>query len=86
MGQTPETTMSRKTDLAFGRQGGRFLPDDYEAIDFKNAPSCSVCGKPMILRQKGRHFVCSPLSTCCGYPTDLIQDLDRHARTHEEML
>jgi hypothetical protein len=78
--------VSRKTDLAFGRQGGRFLPDNYEAVDFKNAPKCSVCGGKMVVGQKGRHSVCSPLSTCCGYPTDLIQDPIKHAREHAEMV
>jgi hypothetical protein len=78
--------VSRKTDLHHGRQGGRFLPDDYVAIDFKNAPDCDVCGKPMILRQATRHAVCSPPSPCCGYPVDLIQDPDSHARAHEAML
>jgi len=70
--------VSRKTDLHHGRQGGRFLPDDYEAIDFKNAARCDVCGKPMILRQKERHAVCSPPSECCGYPVDLLPDNHDH--------
>jgi len=78
--------MSRKTDLAFGRQGGRFLPDNYEAVDFTNAPRCSECGLPMLLKQKGRHAVCSPLTKCCGYPTDLIQDMPAHAKAHTEMV
>lgn len=78
--------MSRKTDLAFGRQGGRFLPDDYIPIDFKNARRCGVCGKPMLVGQRERHAICSPLSPCCGYPVDLIQDPVKHAQAHAEML
>lgn len=50
--------MSRKTDIKFGRRGGHFLPDDYEAVDFKGAPRCSVCRQPMVVNQNGRHFAC----------------------------
>jgi hypothetical protein len=78
--------MSRKTDLAFGRQGGRFLPDNYVPTDFVNAPPCNICGAPMLLRQKERHAICSPPAPCCGYPVDLIQDHIKHAEAHAEML
>jgi hypothetical protein len=54
--------VSRKTDIKFGRRGGRFLPDDYVSVDFANAKRCDVCGGPMVVGQRGRHYVCDPES------------------------
>lgn len=50
--------MSKKTDIKFGRRGGRFLPDNYEQTDFANAPTCDVCHRPMVMGQRDRHHIC----------------------------
>jgi hypothetical protein len=77
--------MSTRTDKAYGRQGGRFLPDDYTPIpDEATAPRCEVCGGPMVCGQTGRHGACSPPAPCCGYPVDLIRDPKDHAKQHAD--
>lgn len=52
--------MSHKTDMRHGRQGGRFLPDNYEAVDFDQAPHCDMCGGLMVVGQHERHHLCDP--------------------------
>lgn len=70
--------MSTHTDSIYGRRGGRFLPDGYEATDFANARRCNVCGRPMVVGQKVRHFICSPIAECgCG-PVDLLSPKHHH--------
>lgn len=56
--------MSTRTDMHHGRQGGRFLPDDYVSpLDL--APDCEVCHLPMTVGQYRRHHLCNP-STIVG--------------------
>jgi hypothetical protein len=55
--------MSKRTDYMHGRQGGRFMPDDWRSIDIERAPRCDVCGNSMILGQTRRHYVCDDKTT-----------------------
>ena len=58
--------MSTRTDIYHGRQGGRWLPDDYvSALDL--ARDCEACGEPMVVGQWGRHHLCNP-NTIVGLP------------------
>jgi hypothetical protein len=60
--------MSKRTDLAYGRRGGRFVPDGYAPTDARRSPRCDVCGRPALLGQPlGRHHVCaaSIVATTC---------------------
>lgn len=50
--------MSKRTDMLFGRRGGRFVPDGYTPTEFKLAPLCDVCGDQMVVGQKRRHHAC----------------------------
>jgi hypothetical protein len=76
--------VSKRTDLHYGRRGGRFLPDGYTPAPLQAAPECEVCGLGMVLGQERRHRVCSPTLPCC--PTvhvDLV-DLEQHRKQHEK--
>jgi len=73
--------MTQKTDMLYGRQGGRLVAWDERD---GTAKPCMVCGLPMLAGQKTRHFVCSPPMPCCGWPEDLIQDKRLHAKNHAE--
>lgn len=70
--------MSQRTDIAFGRRGGNWLPDDYEEVDFDHSPRCVECGQSMIVGQRDRHGVCDETSivaercTCAPGCTDKI--------------
>lgn len=70
--------MSTRTDLHHGRQGGRFLPDDYEPTVVDLAPDCEACHLPMVVGQHRFHHLCRPNTlvgmTACTCPpgcTDL---------------
>lgn len=54
--------MSTRTDIHHGRQGGHWLPDDYEGSPLDNAKPCDVCGQPIIAFGRTRHFVCDERS------------------------
>jgi len=74
------TTSTR--DLAYGRRGGRIVEWNPERL--KPARACDVCGLPLAVGQKTRHFTCSPPAPCCGWPIDLIADMKTHLRDHQE--
>ena len=68
--------MSQRTDMAFGRQGGRIV--DGAPTDFTNARSCDECGELMLGGQYRRHHLCdaaSMVGRSCSCPpgcTDVI--------------
>lgn len=70
--------MSTTTDMRHGRQGGNWLPDDYEPISLLTARKCDGCGLPMVVGQWDRHHLCKRNSTVgrrCSCPpgcTDLL--------------
>lgn len=73
--------MSRKTDIYHGRQGGHWLPDDYEETVIDNAPRCDICDGAMLVGQLRRHSVCDPMTIVgrrCACPpgctTDVVGD------------
>lgn len=72
----------QRRDAAYGRRGGGWSDSDGQGA---TGPACSVCGRPMVVWQKGRHGVCSPRLECCGAYTDLVADLAAHAKAHQEM-
>lgn len=51
----------------------------------QQARKCNVCERPMLLGQKERHLMCSPLMTCCDTPEDLVPDKVKHAKQHAEV-
>lgn len=55
-------------DMLFGRRGGHWLPQGYEHLDIDNAKMCTECGQPMLCKQPGRHWTCSPTCEGCHRP------------------
>lgn len=47
-----------RTDLVYGRQGGRIVPAGPAPATH---PLCSVCGQPMAMGQTVRHLTCAAL-------------------------
>lgn len=47
---------SSANDIRYGRRGGRLT----KWSDHTDTSPCEVCGRPMVLGQTRRHFVCSP--------------------------
>ena len=52
--------MSTRTDMAYGRQGGRIV--DGAPTDFTKARSCDICGGPMLGGQYRHHHLCDTAS------------------------
>lgn len=50
--------MSTTTDALHGRQGGNFLPDDYEPLNLLLAKHCKSCDLPMVAGQWDYHHLC----------------------------
>lgn len=50
----------------------------------RTGPPREVCGRPMALGQRRRHYVCSPRLECCDTHEDLVPDLMQHRRDHAE--
>ena len=79
----PMTTSAR--DLRYGRRGGGWRDDAAPRLIGR---PCEVCGRPMLVGQKTRHYVCSPRLPCCGRPADLIGNdaaIARHIAAHRDM-
>lgn len=76
--------MSRQNarDMRYGRRGGGWIDG---TLDTSTAPSCEVCGGPMLGGQRRRHGVCSPRLDCCGAYTDLVGDMAKHVKAHQEI-
>lgn len=77
-------TRQQKIDMAYGRRGGHWR-DNNEDLRIDRCPRCSVCGLPMVVGQKVRHGVCSPLMPCCDARQDMVRDKDLHAKQHAEL-
>lgn len=68
--------MTARTDLAYGRGGGRYAPMN-PGVDL-NGPRCEMCGQPMVLGQRSTHFLCTPPAECCSWPTGLLGPKHTH--------
>jgi hypothetical protein len=52
--------VSQRTDMAYGRQGGRIV--EGAPTNLTNSRRCDVCGEPMHGGQRSRHHLCDPTS------------------------
>jgi len=62
--------MSLRTDKAYGRRGGHWLPDNYTPPTRR---PCEVCGDLMVCGQQKRHALCAgdpKVGTMCICPPD----------------
>lgn len=50
----------------------------------RTGPPCEVCGGPMQVGQRRRHYACSPRLECCGAFSDLVPDIAQHRADHAE--
>lgn len=64
-------------DIRYGRRGGNWIEPNRPV---PTTGACAVCGKPMTVAQRNRHFVCSPPCDACGFPVDLIHCVQREKK------